>query len=267
MRLIRIFPLSNLNTVILGRTMRGLSCTFPMTQRQDGFSILFLFNREGNATLSLYSSHILLYPTFHHLHHIYIRWAALARLIKKEQRWSKSPLAPPQCQCAKRVKIATVSTFLRSDRDEGSEAPKAGHCAGCCQKGPLSPWSSSGLIKFVLISFSFLSAHFCQKFLTDDFVLNEFLKWVSFCSAQVSCVVYLMKCLVINTVLVKFWGQIFVGSEKTEGEGFWQDPSNLQRNETIHESFGNWRPPKTDPSHGCNIRISTRMHPIQQSSE
>ena len=198
---------------------------------------------------------------------IYIHWAALARLVKKEQRWSKSPLAPPQCQCAKRVKIATVSTFLRSDRDEGSEGPKAGHCAGCCQKGPLSPWSSSGLIKFVLISFSFLSAHFCQKFLRDDFVLNEFLKWVSFCSAQVSCVVYLMKCLVINTVLVKFWGQIFVGSEKTEGEGFWQDPSNLQRNETIHESFGNWRPPKTDPSHGCNIRISTRMHPIQQSSE
>ena len=161
MRLIRIFPLSNLNTVILGRTMRGLSCTFPMTQGQDGFSILFLFNREGNATLSLYSSHILLYPTCHHLHHI--RWAALARLIKKEQRWSKSPLAPPQCQCAKRVKIATVSTFLRSDRDEGSEAPKAGHCAGCCQKGPLSPWSSSGLIKFVLISFSFLSAHFFQN--------------------------------------------------------------------------------------------------------
>ena len=135
---------------------------------------------------------------------IYIHWAALARLVKKEQRWSKSPLAPPQCQCAKRVKIATVSTFLRSDRDEGSEGPKPGHCAGCCQKGPLSPWSSSGLIKFVLISFSFLSAHFCQKFLTDDFVLNEFLKWVSFCSAQVSCVVYLMKCLVINTVLVKF---------------------------------------------------------------
>ena len=90
MRLIRIF------TVILGRTMRGLSCTFPMTQGQDGFSILFLFNREGNATLSLYSSHILLYPTFHHLHHIYTLGSIGKADLKR----------------AKMVKITTCATSM-----------------------------------------------------------------------------------------------------------------------------------------------------------
>ena len=118
-------------------------------------------------------------------------------------------------------------------------------------------------IDFVFISIgTFLpeipDGWFCVEWISQ---MGEFLLRTGFLcciSDEVSCYKYSFG---------QISGQIFVGSEKTEGEGFWQDPSNLQRNETIHESFGNWRPPKTDPSHGCNIRISTRMHPIQQSSE
>ena len=56
-----IFPLSNLKTAIGEDNPR--SVLFPMKQRQDGFSIWFLFNRECNATLSL-SSYILFNSIF-----------------------------------------------------------------------------------------------------------------------------------------------------------------------------------------------------------
>ena len=141
-------------------------------------------------------------------------------------------------RAAKMVKIATVvaslSTFLISDRDEGSEGWRP-TIVRSCQKGPLSSWSSSD-------EASSMTNKLCPIFIPTEkscfFFFIETLSWwmsSQFClflRRGFFCRISDEVCLVINTALVKFSSQIFVGPRPDRGGGgYWQDLSKfLQHN-------------------------------------
>ena len=148
----------------------------------------------------------------------------------------------PPCQRAKRVKIATVAKAPLSWYQIEMKAlkPRRPSIVQPCQKGPLSSWSSSGLIKIridlLLISTKIPKGWFCVEWISQ---FGQFLRTCFFCCISDEV------CLVINTVLVKFWarrslsawtrqrGRLLGGSIKklqqnNQGLLFWEKNSTKQ---------------------------------------
>ena len=131
---------------------------------------------------------------------------------------SLARLAGQQCHCAKRPSSKLPPRPLASSYQIGMKALKAGHCAGSCQKGPLSVWSSSGQIcnDFILVSIGkFLpeipKGWFCVEWISQ---MGEFLRRSGFL-----CCISDEACLVINTVLVKFRARSLSAWRRERGGG------------------------------------------------